>query len=1028
MKTRLPKFIALCTYHPVAANVLMLLFIISGLWALKNLNTQFFPDFNVEVISVKTQWIGANAKDVSESITRPLEQELRSINYLKELTSTSSENLSSINVEFMPGTDMGQALNEVKDKINLVSNLPDGIEQPEISRVIFYEDVAQIIISSNNDITQLRSLVHTYERELLNAGISKVDISGLPDEEIHIEVSKKNLYNLKKSLPEIGRIINKQNQNIPSGKLQEPSTVQQIRASNQKKLSHEIANLPIITDDKASMLRVGDIGTISEQQERDSHLIFYKGKPAVILSLLRTKESDSLQAAKIFQTWLKNTQKNTPNNIQIVAFSENWKLLKERINLLIKNGASGLVLLVVILFLLLNRHIAFYVAAGIPVAFLATLSILYFAGGSINMISLFALIMALGIIVDDAIVVGEEALTKYEQGMSPLKAILAATATMLPAVSAASLTTIAAFSPLMLISGVMGKFLFELPFVVICVIIASLLESFLILPGHLYHSFKHFSKKELKSTASVRYKLDSAFDNFKNNKFKPFVDLAVTNSKITLVIIFAITFITLNLVFTNIIKFNFFPDPEITRINANVRFISGTPIGEINDFMGELKTSLEKTEAQLGGNLIVNAIFHKNTAFFIEKSPFAGSNVASIWLEMKSPEQRTITNNQFIKKWRQNIKMPSGIETLNIAPLKAGPPGGDVDIVLYNQPNEILKQASLDLIKHLNTYKGVLNTQDDLPYGQLENIFTLRPLAHRLGITYQDVSEQLKAAFDGYTVQIFNREFNEVEVKVILPKAQRQSLATLINFPITTKNGNAVPLSNLVTWKTERGLDIVIHDSGIESISISADVDSSQNNANIIISDVVNKFLPKLIEKYNIKYKFKGRNKDQAQTLSDMAYGAILAIALIYLILTWVFASFTWPFLVLVTIPFGIIGAILGHFILGIDLTILSLFGFFGLAGIVINDSIILILHYKSIRKSFDSNKEAVIQTACDRLRAVLLTSLTTIAGLTPLLFEKSTQAQFLIPMATSITFGLAFATFLILIFIPTMISLINKD
>ena len=1027
MKIKLPKFIAICTYHPVAANVLMLLFIVAGLWSLKNLNTQFFPDFNVEVINVKTEWTGANAKDIAESITRPLEQELRSVNYLKELTSTSSENFSNINVEFDPGTDMGQALNEVKDKISLVSNLPDTADEPEVSRIIFYEDVARIIITSDNDITQLRSLIYNYERELLSAGISKVDISGLPDEEIHIEIPKEKLYNLKKSLPEIGQILNKHNQNIPSGKLQELSTVQQIRASNQKKLVHEIANQPIITNDQAGMLRVSDLGEISEQDERDSHLIFYKGKPAVILTLLRTKESDSLESARIFQKWLEKTQQDAPSNIKIITFSENWKLLKERINLLIKNGLSGLVLLIIILFLLLNKHIAFYVAAGIPVAFLGTLAILYLLGGSINMISLFALIMALGIIVDDAIVVGEEALTKFEHGHPPLESILEAVKKMLPAVSASSLTTIAAFSPLMLISGLMGKFLFELPLVVICVITASLLESFLILPGHLYHSFKHFPKKELESKTSIRHKLDSAFNNFKNNKFKPFVTKAINNPKITLTLIGTITFVTINLISTNIIKFNFFPDPEITRIDANVRFVSGTSITEINSFMNELETSLEKTEKELGGGLIVNAIIHKNKAFFIENSPFAGSNVASIWLEMKSPEDRSITNNEFIKKWRANIKMPSGIENLTIAPKKAGPPGGDIDIVLYNQPNEILKKAANDLINHLNAYNGVLNAQDDLPFGQIENIFTLKPLAHRLGITYQDISSQLRAGFDGYRVQTFNREFNEVDVKVILPKQQRESIATLINFPIATNAGNSVPLSNLVSWNTERSLDIIRHDDGIDAINVTADVDNTQNNANIILSEVIKNFLPELVNKYNIKYKFKGRNKDQTQTLEDMFYGAILAVALIYLILTWVFASFTWPFLVLITIPFGIVGAILGHLVMNIDLTILSLFGFFGLAGIVINDSIILILHYKSIRNLYDNNAEAVIQTACDRLRAVILTSLTTIAGLLPLLFEKSMQAQFLIPMATAITFGLAFATILILIFIPTVLNLIHK-
>lgn len=1018
------KLIEAFAKHKVAANILMMLMILSGIYAISKLNIQFFPDFEIEVVTVTVEWQGASSEDIERSIIRPIEQELRSINFLKDLYSTSKEGSGIVYIEFMPNTNMSDAMDDVKDRIALVRNLPETSEPPEVVRNVYYEEVAKLLITSDTDLSPVRSYIYKFEQELLSAGISKTRLEGLPDEEIAIEIPMQHISSLKKSLNQIGEHVLQYSQDIPAGNFNENTVSQQLRGLSQRRTSMEFGTIPLFTDQQGRTLRLSDIAEIKQQPIDTETLVYYKNKPAVILTLLRSKNTDSLKAANIYTTWLAKTREKLPSSINIIVYDERWQLIKERILLLLKNGASGLILLIGILFLFLNKHLAFWTALGIPVSFLATLGILYMLGGSINMISMFALIMALGIIVDDAIVVGEESLSKFEQGHDVESAVLMGANRMIAPVLASSFTTIAAFIPLMMVKGLMGSFLIELPIVVICVILASLVESFFVLPGHLYHSFANFKKSEIHP---VREKIDKKFNYFKNKIFKPFINIVINNPLVTLTAAIGLPIIALSFISNGYIKFNFFPSPESTRIDINIQFAAGTPSHKVKSFLDSLESSAYVTQQQIGEDIIKTIIQKQNTATFVEQQVQTGKNFASVFVETTSPENRKFLNKQFIDVWQKNILLPPEIENINFNASRAGPPGGDIDLLLTGQAVDKLKIVSKELKEHLYTIPGVYNIKDDIPYGQQQKIFSISARGQALGLTPADVANQIKAAFDGYLVQIFNQENDELEVRVQLPEVERNKIATLEELPIVAPNKSIEPLGNIVTWRNQQGIDILRHHNARLAINVTADVDPRINNTNEILAKLLKNKLPELATRHGIEYNYKGRAEDENNTLSDMKNGALLALILIYLIMCWVFASYSKPLIVLAAIPFGISGALFGHFFMGLDLTLLSIFGIFGLSGIVINDGIILILFYQQIRDEYETPEKAIVAAACQRLRAVLLTSLTTIAGLMPLLFESSTQAQFLIPMATSISFGLAFGTALILMVIPTLVILYEK-
>ncbi len=1017
-KTDLLGFFA---HHKVAGNLVMLMMIMGGLFALSKLNVRYFPSFELDVITISVAWRGASAEDVETAITVPLEQALKAIDNLRKTTSTSAQGLASITLELEENTDTVNALNQVKQKVDEFRNLPTDAEEPVVINITRYETVARILIYGTEDASELRTLANNFELELLERGINKVEINGLPDQELAIQISHEDLQHLGISLGQISQRINSLSRDIPAGTFGEGDNATELRSLNQRRDEKGFARLPVIANDH-SLVHLGSIANIHRQNEKGGVTLTVAGYPAVEMVLRSTENVDSFKAAEIFQHWLEETRPNLPKGITIQVYDEVWQLIDDRINLLIKNGGGGLVLVVAILYLFLSARIAWWVAIGIPVSFLATLLILYLAGGSINMISLFALIMALGIIVDDAIVVGEDALAHFQSGEEPLLAAEGGARRMFAPVIASSLTTIAAFIPLMLISGTIGNILFAIPLVIVAVIIASVIESFFVLPSHLRHSFVHMSRTE---SNSWQQRFNQRFDYFRNNHFRDIITRTLHHRALALSTVVSLLIITLGLLAGKHVKFSFFPSPESTMVYVNASFVPGTPRKEVDLFLKHLHQTMEQTDNELSDQkIILTAITRHGTGLTTRgQAAKLGEHMGSMTLELEDPDQRDIRNTTFIAAWRERIHQPAGLDVLTITSRTIGPPGRDLSIRLSGSHPENLKQAAMDLAESIKSIPGVSDVEDDMPFGRNQMIYELTPAGQSLGLTVADLGQQLRTAFDGKLIQMFQDGPDEIEVRVKLAKQNRDTLNALKLLEIYLPSGQTVPLSTVTKWHSRRGFEILRHAEGQLAIEVSGAVDLQLNNTNLILQSLDTAILPQLAEKYGINYSFEGRSADQNETLTDMRYGLIIGLLLIYLVLTWVFASYGWPLVVMAAIPFGLIGAIFGHLLLNIDLTILSLFGFFGLSGIVVNDSIILVSFYKELRTSGMEMRQALIEASCRRLRAVILTSLTTIAGLAPLLFETSLQAQFLIPMAASIAFGLLFATVLVLLIIPVLLS-----
>ena len=1023
-----PGLIAVFARHRLLANLLMALLFILGGAALLRMNIQFFPTFALDVITVRVVWTGAAAEDVENGITGPLEERLKSVDGLKKLTSTSAQGVANLSLELVEGTDALLALDQVRQRVDEFRNLPKDAETPQISRVSRYEPIARLLVSGPS-LADLRPWVRRFERELLARGVDRIDLVGLPEERIAIEVPGAALETLGLSLDGIGEQVNRLARDLPSGIAGDADGARELRGLEQRRQPRDFEGLPIVSDDRG-VVRLGDVAVIVREARpaslelREVQLAEGRDHPpgTVEMTLQRAETGHSLRAARIFDDWLAATRPTLPESIQLFVLDAQWQLIRDRIDLLVDNGLQGFTLVLLFLFVFLPGRVALWVAMGIPTAYLAALALLWAFGGTINMISLFGLLLTLGVIDDDAIVIGEYAESRFRAGMAPAEAAIAGARRMFWPVAASAMTTVAAFLPLMMVGGVMGNILGDIPFVAIMVLLASLLEVFLIMPAHLREAFAHHLDADV---PRWRRRVDAAFDRFRDRVYRPVVTAAVSYRAATVSAVAVLMLLAVGLLAGGRIQFVFFPTPEAQMVFANATFVAGTPREQTAAFLEELGRALRETEETLGTGLVEAAVARLGTTVQVEAGAAPkGDQLGSVLVQLAPSEKREVRNEQFLAAWRSALRMPAGLESLVISSRRGGPPGRDLVIRLVGEDAGALKAAALDLAESVRVIPGVSDTVDDMPFGREQLIYRLSPAGHALGLTTELLGRQLRAAFDGHLAQLVQVGQDELEVRVLLPRRERTRLDVLEQLLIRTPAGQFVPLSTVAQWETRRGFEALRHATGRLAVEVSADVDRAFSTPDNVRNALERDLLPRLAERYGVEFSFEGRAADQRETLADMRLGLVLGLGLIYLILAAVFSSWGWPLVVMTSIPLGLVGAITGHWLLGIDLTILSLFGLFGLSGIVVNNAIILVSMYHELRETGMQVDTALVEAACSRLRAMLLTSATTVVGLGPLIFETSLQAQFLIPMAVSLAFGVGFATVLVLIFTPALLAL----
>ena len=942
---------------------------------------------------------------------------------LKKMSSTSAQGVASITLELHEDTDALLALDQVRQRVDEFRNLPRDAETPEVSRVSRYEPIARLLVRGGS-VEELRPWVRRFESELLAAGIDRITLTGLPEERIAIEIPAAALETLGLSLVQVGDRVGQLARDFPAGIAGEADGAREIRGLEQRRSADAFAPLPVVSD-ALGVVRLGEIARLTREPRNNELALFERGDAVVELQLQRSESGHSLKAARVLEGWLEKTGPTLPPSIRLEVFDAQWQLISERIELLVNNGLSGLLLVVAVLYFFLPGRVAFWVMVGVPTAFLATLALMYVLGGTLNMMSLFALIMALGIIVDDAIVVSEDADTHRHLGEGPAQAALGGARRMLWPVVASSLTTVAAFLPLMMVGGIIGNILGDIPFVMVAVIAASLLECFLILPAHLRGALAGAGALE---HSALRARIDAGFARFRDGPFRRLVERALAWRGATVAFTFGLMVLAVGLIAGGRIGFVFFPTPEGQVIYANATFVAGTPRAHTEAFLGELERALFAAEEELGGGLVQTAVARLGGTISSGSGGSArGDQLAGIMVELVPPDTREVRNERFLAVWREKLPAVAGLELLTFTARQSGPPGRDINIRLTGDDADALKAAALELAETLKSIPGVSEPEDDMPYGREQLVYRLTPAGEALGLTTESLGRQLRAAFDGALAQLVQVGRDELEVRVMLPREERSRLDVFERINVSLPDGRFVPLATVASWESRRGFEALRHAQGRLAVEVSAAVDSHVSNANVVQAELERDTLPRLAHKYGFEFSFEGRSADQRETLADMKAGLVLGLGLIYLVLVWSFSSWSWPLVVMSAIPLGLAGAIFGHWVLGIDLTILSMFGLFGLAGIVVNNSIILVSLFKELQHKGAGLQEALVGASCGRLRAVLLTSLTTVGGLTPLLFERSLQAQFLIPMAASIAFGLGFSVLLVLFFVPALLSMLES-
>ncbi|MFZ1815369.1 MAG: efflux RND transporter permease subunit [Rhizobiaceae bacterium] len=1098
--------VRLFTRHPNAANLLMVLMILAGIFSIARINTQFFPTLEIKTVTVVVSWPGASAQDVESNILEIIEPEVRFIDGVDKITAYAREGSGTISLEFSQAAEMQKATADVESAVKAITTLPEDSETPRVTRVQFFDRVASISLSGDVPEQTLRIHARKMRDDLIARGIDKVDFTGMRDRELQVEIDEAKLRQLGMSLNEISQRVAGNTRDMPSGNM-DGQVEQQLRALAEFKSPRSLGQVEVRSFATGEKVYLSDIAKIHEGFE-DGQVQGLSGSgTAIELTIRRAPTADTLVTARILDKYLEDASASLPPGLEVRKYDVAADALMERIMLLVRNGLSGLILVVAILFLFLNSKIALWVAAGIPVAMLATIGIMLVLGQTINMITLFGLIMMLGIIVDDAIVVGEHTATRFEAGDTPLEAAEEGASRMIMPVMAAMTTTLAAFAPIFMIRDTIGQIMSVLPVIVISVLLASLLECFFILPGHLAHALepsrrrgwshvRHlifsfvfgaaiialsararqagidtplFSfaaqiaaarsamppaifflvltaasflvgalaesiimllrRKKGSATESgnehewaFRAAFDNMFERFRSGPFASLVTLAFHWRYVTLAVsVSCVLVLAVGLIAGGRVGFVFFPSPEAENLNANVVFQSGIPEPRARQILNEIGQSLQRTEIELGGEpgSLVSATF----SALGRAGQNVGESLAEINVQLLASEFRTVRTGEILKAWRRNLPKLPGVSRISLSERRGGPPGRDIDLELTGADVATLKKAAVEIIDVMSSVPGLSGIADDLPYGKPELIMKLLPRGSALGFTTEEVGRQVRDAFEGAIPRRFASGDEEVAIRLSMD-SQLSGMSGLRNLELRTSTGEFVPLTEVVSLTGKQGFSSIQRQDGKTIVSLTGDLDSAVMTTEKAIALLSDSQMPQIAARYGLDWQFAGRALEREKAFADLGYGLMIAIAVIYIILAWTFSSYWRPVAIMLIIPLGLVGAVLGHWLMGFNLTIMSLISLLGLAGILVNDSIVLVSRMDERLDQGEDLAHAAIGASQDRLRAVLLTSLTTIGGLVPLLFEKSVQAQFMIPMALTIVFGLGVATLIVLFLVPALVGI----
>jgi multidrug efflux pump subunit AcrB len=1017
--------------HRVAPNLIALVMVIAGMIALTRINTQFFPTTEIPTITIQIVWPGASAQEISEGILDIVEPEVRFVDGIDKVTSYAVDGLVRISLEFKERTDMQRALSDVESRMATITTLPADSERPVVTRVQLYETVGQVAISGPFEEGAIQDAAKALRDRLLNAGIDRVTLSGKREREIWVEIPNEALQQLSITGRDVADRIAVVSQNLPLGNL-EGTTEKQLRARGRATTADGVATIELRALEDGRKVLVRDVAVVKEAYEDGAIRHFRDGARTVVLNVQRTVAGDTLRSMRIMLEQVAAFKATSPPTMSVEAFDIRSKIVDQRIRMLAENALQGFVIVVLVLLVFLNARVAFWVAMGVPVAMMATFAFMLMTGQTINAVSLVALIIVLGTLVDDAIVVGEDTVTRVEQGATPYEAAATSAGRMFLPVLASTATTQMAFLPMLLITGVIGQILAAIPLVVVVALLASLVECFLTLPSHLMHALgglearaRHGGTMIGRAGRRFRQSFDVGLSWFRERVLGRIVALAFHWRYVTVALAMAGMIAATGLLAGGRVAFTFFPVPEPETVFANVTFTPGLPEERRIEALARIETAARQAEQALRARNGDRPLVLLSFTTLGQQDTSRGENLARVEIELTPGEERDVRTSEFIRTWTRLLPTLVGIDTVAILGRRAGPPGFDVDVRLTGQSLEKLKAAALDLRATLSDFGGVVGLDDDLPYGKAEVILELTPRGQAMGFTTELVARQVRAAYQGAIAVRFARGDEEVTVRIRASEADRQrGLEGLLALVLRAPSGHGARLAEVVRVVEQQAFSVVQRFDGKLAVSVRANVDSAVTTADQVLGALRAGPLPALEAKHGIATSFEGRAETQRRTFADLRVGAIVALTLIYLVLVFVFQRWLQPFLVMAIIPFGFIGTVVGHYAMGFNMALFSFVGLLGLSGITVNGAIVLVDRMNERVADGEALADAAIGAAKDRFRAILLTTLTTIGGMAPLLFEKSLQAQFLIPIAITLSWGLGFATLLLLLLLPALVGI----
>ncbi|WCE31675.1 efflux RND transporter permease subunit [Vibrio sp. SCSIO 43137] len=1014
------------TRHATGANVLMIAVLLLGFFALPKLQKDTFPVTPTKNIEIRVSYPGASPSEVAEEVCSPVEDALDKLNGIKELSCDARENLAIANAEISDGEDIDLLTSDIQQQVNSIGDFPARVEQVTVTKLDRTASVASVAITGNMTDKELYDYAQQVKNRLkAHPLIAQVNIDGFSEQEIEVRISEWKLNQYGISISDLANAISQQNISTPAGTFSNDLESISVRFDNKHTQVSKLEQIVVKSSASGSKIRLGDIADLQQKFVLDEEKVLFNGQRAALLQVSKTYSQDTLKVRAAMEALIEKERLTAPFGTELTVTQDSSVNIKQRLSILTSNGIQGLILAFLMLWAFFNIRFSFWVAMGLPVSFLGSVFVMHLLGYTLNMMTMVGLIVAIGLLMDDSLIIAENIAAKKQQGMSDIQAAVVGTKQVLPGVLASFATTLMVIGPLMFLSGKMGEVLRYIPIILLITLLVSLIEAFLILPAHLAHS--HLNSKP----NPIRSKFIGLFEKTRDRFFIPFSIRAMKLPFFTLGLLFMLVLGSTALLPAGLMKFKAMPALESDTLQARILLSQGSLLNQTEQVVDKLAVALAEIGEEYAEKYPGSAPLINSTSIMYNSNVDAnesGPHMATVSADLLPSQFRQESIKYLVQSWKKKVGPTADVVSLKFTDKERGIAGNGIDIRIQGGSLEEMKKVSRSLIKWLKGFDGVFNLSDDLRYGRNEFRVSLKDEAGVMGVNASQVAQTLRSAIKGSTDLTVFQQGDIVDISVRLSEfTYMANLQGLKDLAVTASNGQLIPLSTVAEFSEQQAFSRIHRVNGIDTVTVQGNINTAVGNAREIMNRFNKEFVPQINSKFpDIRFVSQGQDKESADTGSSLVSFFALGIIGIYLILTFLFQSYAQPLAVLLAIPMGWIGVIWGHTALGLDLTIPSLVGFATLAGIVVNDNILLVNFIKQNISEGLSLFDACRNAVHDRFRAIFITSLTTFAGLLPLLTESSTQAQFLTPLIASIAFGLVSATLLASIVVPCVLIVLD--